>query len=117
MKSIEYDRLIADRQRRSIQAVMQKKRLSVLPWAESAGMSEGAVRNFLSGLSGSITTVNAQKLADRAGVPISELLCGVNEAIKPFAGYITNGAIIHRETSEPTQQERDRHVESKVSRG
>ncbi len=105
MKSIEYDKLIADRQRRSIQAVLQKKSLSVLSWAGSAGISEGAVRNFLSGVSASITTVNAQKLAESAGVPISELLCGVNENIKPLAGYITNGATIFREASEPTQKE------------
>lgn len=105
MKSIEYDKLIADRQRRSIQAVLQKKRLSVLSWAGSAGISEGAVRNFLSGVSASITTVNAQKLAETAGVAISELLCGVNGAIRPLAGYITNGASIMREASEPTQKE------------
>jgi transcriptional regulator with XRE-family HTH domain len=105
MKSIEYDKLIADRQRRSILAVIQKKRLTVLSWAGSAGISEGAVRNFLSGLSSSITTVNAQKLAETAGVPISELLCGANADIRPLAGYITNGATIHREASEPTQKE------------
>jgi transcriptional regulator with XRE-family HTH domain len=105
MKSIEYDRLIADRQRRSIQAVINKKQLSVLSWAGSAGISEGAVRNFLSGVSASITTVNAQKLAESAGVPISELLCGLNAAIRPLAGYITNSAIILREPSEPTQEE------------
>jgi transcriptional regulator with XRE-family HTH domain len=92
MKSIEYDKLIVDRQRRSIQAVLQKRKLSVLSWAGSAGISEGAVRNFLSGISSSITTVNAQKLAESAGVPISELLCGLNGNIKPLAGYITNGA-------------------------
>lgn len=105
MKTVSYEKVIADRQRRSIKKVMFDRHLKVAPWCEDAGISEGTLRNFLAGESNSITTVNAQKLADKAFVSISELLCGTTYGSTKIAGYIINGAKIIREDSEPTAKE------------
>lgn len=105
MKKMSYEQLIADRQRRSIKQVMQSHGLKVAPWCDDAGISEGTLRNFLAEESNSITTVNAQKLADKATVSISKLLCGSTHDSTVLAGYITNGARIIREPGEPTSKE------------
>lgn len=105
MKKIDYDTIIANKQRRSMQAVIDAKDLTVTPWAESAGLTEGAVRNFLSGKNTSMTTVNAQKLASQAGVTIQRLLSGDDQNIRAIAGCIKNGAKIYRQPRNPTEKE------------
>lgn len=105
MKSLEYDRQIEVRQRRSIEKVLTDRGLRVAPLCEAAGVAEGTLRNFLSDYNHAISAVIAQKIADKAGVTIQQLLCGIESDIIPISGCIKNGAKIQRGTSEATKNE------------
>lgn len=65
---------IAQRQRAAIKHAMAKHGLIVTSWCRDAGISEGTLRNFLSGENESMQTNNLEMLARAAGVSLSELL-------------------------------------------
>lgn len=52
---------------------MQQRGLKTLPWATRAGVSEGAVRNFLKGKSDSLSQRTLERLAFSEGVSVAEL--------------------------------------------
>lgn len=64
---------IANRQRAAIKAVMSKHDLKVTPWCRSAGISEGTLRNFLSGENDALGSTNIERLAITAGISIAEI--------------------------------------------
>lgn len=52
---------------------MKRRKLKASPWAKRAGVSEGAIRNFLNGDSDSLSLPVYEKLASAEGVPVAEL--------------------------------------------
>lgn len=67
---------IADRQRLAIERIMRRYDLKVAPWCRLAGITEGALRNFLnaSGKPGAMGSDNLELLANAIGITIAELL-------------------------------------------
>ena len=66
---------IAERQRAAILAFMKSKGIeSVTPWCKKAGITEGALRNFLNGDNDSMNSSNLELLAIAADSTIGEML-------------------------------------------
>lgn len=53
---------------------MKEKNLKIKPWAKAAGAAEGAIHNYISGRTASLTYVTLQKLALAAGCTVGEML-------------------------------------------
>lgn len=64
----------AERRRAALRRFMQRRQLKNKPWADAAGVSEGAIRNFLNGLSDSLSTRVLERLARQQGVSVAALL-------------------------------------------
>lgn len=65
---------VAAKHRSAIKRVMAERGLSVDPWCKKAGVTEGALRNFLNGGTMSMNANNLELLAGAIGVSLSELL-------------------------------------------
>lgn len=65
---------IAQRHRQAIRKVMAERGLQVSPWCKRAGITEGALRNFLNGDSESMGANSLDLLAGAAGVTLGSLL-------------------------------------------
>ncbi len=63
----------AERKRRELRAFIDAKGLKVKPWAAKAHVSSGTVRNFLSGLSQTLTQATVDALADAAQASPNEM--------------------------------------------
>lgn len=60
--------------RRQLRAFMNAHGLKARPWAIAAGLrSDGTIRNFLKGLTGSLTHSTVERLARAARVPVSAI--------------------------------------------
>lgn len=88
--AIAYD---PERRRRAIRAVMELKDLNVTGWCRAAGMSESALRWFLSGRSNAMGDDTYEELAAAAGVPAAVLRgdMPIGKAI-PVVGRVGAGA-------------------------
>jgi lambda repressor-like predicted transcriptional regulator len=75
----------SDQRRTAIKLFMEKHGLKVAPWCAKAKLSEGTLRNFLKGMSNSLTDRTISKLAHAQNVTIAEIL-----------GDDTNHGIINR---------------------
>lgn len=64
----------SDRIRLSIQSYMKLRDLKVHPWSKAAGVSPGALRNYLKCRSKTLTHDTLQKLADVQGDHLSVLI-------------------------------------------
>jgi transcriptional regulator with XRE-family HTH domain len=53
---------------------MKERGLKPAPWALSAGLSDGIVRNFLAGRAESLTAATLEKLAAAANATVAELI-------------------------------------------
>jgi hypothetical protein len=73
---------IAEKQRQQLRDFMQRHNLKSYPWAKKAGISEGTIRNFLSGKSSSLTSSVIAKLAEAAGVSSVAIFADENVEIK-----------------------------------
>lgn len=63
-----------DRTRAAIRAFMRARKLKPRPWALRAGVSEGALRNYLSGRSATLTTRTVERLAKAADASVTDVL-------------------------------------------
>lgn len=63
----------SQRRREALQKFIDTHELKVSPWAEKANVSEGAIRNFLKGVSKSLRIDTYEALAAAAGVMVSDL--------------------------------------------
>jgi phage repressor protein C with HTH and peptisase S24 domain len=63
-----------DQRRAAIRRFMAEKNLKPAPWAESAGLSNGIVRNFLAGRADSLSGSTLEKLARAANATVAELI-------------------------------------------
>lgn len=64
----------AQLRRRQLRAFMDAHALKARPWAIAAGLkSDGTIRNFLKGLTGSLTHSTVERLARAAKVPVSAI--------------------------------------------
>jgi hypothetical protein len=69
--------------REGLRSFIDLRGLKILPWAKRAGVSDGALRHFLSGYSDSMNLETLGKLADAEGVSIAEL---IGQAPEPLRG-------------------------------
>lgn len=67
----------AERRREGMRRFMKSRNLKMKPWADRAGISDGAIRNFLKGITDSMTGATAHLLAEAAGVSDQEIFGGV----------------------------------------
>lgn len=74
MKKTEIRDKISQRHRAAIRAAMKKHGLKVSPWCKDAGITEGALRNFLNGDNESMGVNNLELLASAINISIGELL-------------------------------------------
>lgn len=85
----------AERRRMALRQFMKIHGLKVFPWARKAGVSEGALRNFLNGKSSSLSTRTLDALARAAGVSVSTLLGETGHcATAPIVGYLDHGIVV-----------------------
>ncbi len=90
---------IADRQRAAIAAFMKIKKIeSVNEWCNEAGITEGALRNFLKGDNDSMNSNSLELLARAQGVSIGELL-GETPKLVVSDSASKNLTLIQRSTS------------------
>lgn len=76
----EIDDKAASLRRRQLRVFMDDNGLKARPWAVAAGLkSDGTIRNFLKGITGTLTQNTVERLARAAKVPVS--------AIFPDAGF------------------------------
>ncbi len=71
--------------REAFRRFMQTRKLRASPWAKTAGVSEGAIRNYLKGLSASLNAQTSAKLAAAENVPIGALF-GEHDGAEPGSG-------------------------------
>lgn len=64
----------SDYRRKVLMDFMDKHGLKPFPWSKKAGTADNTLRNFLNGKSDTLTATTYQRLAEAAGVPVSELL-------------------------------------------
>lgn len=64
----------AEKLRAALKNFMRTQRLKQTPWAARAGISPGTLRKFLGGDGRSMTIRTLEKLADAAGVTVTEML-------------------------------------------
>jgi len=74
MRKTQLKEEIAEIHRRAIRNVMAEHDLKVAPWCLKAGITEGALRNFLSGAVDSMGANTLELLARAAGISLGELL-------------------------------------------
>ncbi|MGE0154780.1 MAG: S24 family peptidase [Reyranellaceae bacterium] len=86
----------AEKRRTALRRLMKERGLSVNGWAKAAGLSEGGLRDFLSGKSSSLTDRTYVKLANAVSLPAS-VLRGDEAAPTelPLWGYAGAGEIVH----------------------
>jgi len=70
----------ADTRRRELRAFIEKRDLKVKPWAKKAGVSNGTVRNFLKGISKTLTQATIEKLANAADATPAEIFPSLAQA-------------------------------------
>ncbi|MCT4634705.1 MAG: helix-turn-helix transcriptional regulator [Rickettsiales bacterium] len=73
---MELDKEIIDHQRNTFKEFMQQQNLTPSSWAKKAGVTEATIRHYLSGRSQSLTSLVLEKLANSAGVSVSEIIGG-----------------------------------------
>lgn len=98
------------RRRRALQAVVEAQRakgVSLNAWAEAAKASESAVRGFLSGRTRSLTGDTYDRLAEAAGLPVTDLLGETVRRTVPLVGYVGAGAVVHYTESDPSSERVD----------
>lgn len=61
-------------QRQALQKFMEKNGLRAAPWARAAGISEGTIRNYLRGLTRSLTYATLERLAEAADTSVDVLV-------------------------------------------
>lgn len=71
MKKKQHD--AADDRRRDLQRFIDEHRLKVSRWAAKAGLSEGTIRNYLTGRSSTLTQATIDALAEAVGVTASAI--------------------------------------------
>lgn len=86
---------IADQQRAAINFWLKKKDLSVLGWCTQAGISEGTLRNFLSGQNGAMGSDTVELLARAIHISVGELLGGPKNIKIPILYKIGAGAQVY----------------------
>lgn len=74
---------LAQQKREQLQRFISAKKLKVKPWAKAAGVSNGAVRNFLAGRSKTLTQATVDALAVAAGAEPSAIFPPLDNATKP----------------------------------
>lgn len=85
----------AERRRMALRQFMKIHGLKVFPWARKAGISEGALRNFLNGKSNSLSTRTLDALAGAVGVSVSTLLGeSGHRPTAPIVGYLDHGTVV-----------------------
>jgi len=95
----------AELRREALRRFMDERGLKVYPWAKKAGISEGSIRNFLTGASSSLSADTLKKLARVAGVPVWALTG--EEGGVPLVGYVGAGAeVLLVEGGETSELER-----------
>lgn len=62
-----------ERKRKALLRFMESRSLKMKPWADSVGLSDGAIRNFLRGRTRSMTHENAKALAEVANSTVEEM--------------------------------------------
>lgn len=65
---------VSDRQRTAIRGFMAAHDLKVQPWCKKAGITEGALRNFLNGDNNAMGADNLELLAMAVGVTLADIL-------------------------------------------
>ncbi len=65
---------ITNRQRENLCKFMKANNLNANSWAKKAGISEGTIRNYLSGRNSSVSTLSLELLAQAIGVSPCMLL-------------------------------------------
>ncbi|MBX7200321.1 MAG: hypothetical protein K1X51_13220 [Rhodospirillaceae bacterium] len=71
---VEIDDKIAAARRKQLKAFMDARGLKARPWAIAAGLkSDGTIRNFLKGLTGTLTQNTVERLARAAQVPVAAI--------------------------------------------
>lgn len=63
-----------DKRREALKAYIARENVSVNAWAQSAGLNEATIRNFLKGRHRSLNSSTYQQLADARGTTVSELM-------------------------------------------
>lgn len=92
----------AERRRMALRQFMKAHGLRVFPWAKKAGISEGALRNFLNGKSNSLSTRTLDALATAIGVSVSTLLGEIgHRPTAPIIGYLDRGTVVGTATPSP----------------
>ncbi len=86
----------ADQRRKAIRAFMAQRNLNVHSWSKQAKLADSTLRNFLDGLSETLTDKSLQKLANAVGRPVSEII-GIESPPTelPLWGYAGAGEIVH----------------------
>lgn len=74
MKKTEIKKTISQKHRVAIKRFMTEHDLNVGEWSKRAGLTEGALRNFLNGINDSMGANNLQLLADAEGVTVGKIL-------------------------------------------
>ncbi|MGL4966134.1 MAG: XRE family transcriptional regulator [Inquilinus sp.] len=98
------------RRRRALQSVVDAQRakgVSLNAWADAADVSESAVRGFLSGRTRSLTGDTYDRLAEAAGVPLTDLLGETVRRMVPLVGYVGAGAVVHYTENDPSTERVD----------
>ncbi len=98
----EIDDKAAGLRRRQLKAFMEQNGLKARPWAIAAGLrSDGTIRNFLKGITGSLTQNTVERLARAAHVPVSAIFPDA-----PFDGaaHSTGVATVDIHTNADTKQ-------------
>jgi phage repressor protein C with HTH and peptisase S24 domain len=83
----------ADKKRAALRAFIERNNLTPTRWAEDAGIRESTLRNYLKGISSSLTHSTAEKLAARAGVTVDQLFAPASNARN--TGRLPEHAEIH----------------------
>lgn len=73
--------MTADDQRENFKKWLEKNGLSPFSVAKAAGVSPGAIYNFLSGTSNSLSTAVLQKISMATGQPVDTILTGSSPAL------------------------------------
>lgn len=105
--SVNTVRMANDLVRRALRNVMDVRKLNANKWAKLSGISEGTIRNFLSGRSETLTISTLDKLADAAGESFTSIMGGQPITVSSEPARVTAYA---RESWEKMPPLKDRFV-------
>lgn len=84
---------VAARQRAAIKRVMNRLNLKILPWCNSAGITEGSLRAFLKGDNNAMGSDNLELLANAVGLSLGALLD--EPVMTVICGYVGAGERVY----------------------